>query len=646
MKRIFFLFVLLVAPLFAATSVTQGVFTWTFDTDYTVGQYANGDYYVVAPSNLTITDITPRSVVVASRANVTSSGSADGTYTLNSVTNGSMLNPTAGQYPGQGFDSGADIPGWNSAKNVGRPNGSDISGANPLVLAPGSSLLSSKSYTQAKHRPQLTDAAVLTVVSEAPPAGSFRPAYCGTDKRVWNKSAILYSRLSNKAAVAGTAPTLGGVVSSFTDVWIDFYTSHDGRDMHASNNQPEYGGDMGSQIANAGIVLNLAATDAEKEAAAIRFIQYGIDLWGAAKAGGNWVPNGGHNIGRKFAMLFAAVLLDDAEILSYADNNIFQEDRQIFTVQASDLLVVHYEGDGRTRSPYIELPVTFSAGTTNINYSGGPFFSKQRIKFVNTGGALPPELNSVDTYIIRTISTGVMQVETVWGGTPITFSTAGTGTHLATMVGIKEWGEKHGMGNYDRDGSNWGVFYRDLCFRKYVYFAIAARSVTGMRDLWANQSFFDYCDMVMLIEGSGTNFGDWFKNFWAAYRYGGGSPPLTPSGFSVTSTDFTSATIQWTDNSGGATEESYYEVQTSDTAGSGYTTFVNVPTNIGTGVMTYTLPALPSGRTKYIRLRAVNAADVSAWSSEDDATMLNYGPAKPNRSPRVKRPGVGGAILN
>jgi hypothetical protein len=133
---------------------------------------------------------------------------------------------------------------------------------------------------------------------------------------------------------------------------------------------------------------------------------------------------------------------------------------------------------------------------------------------------------------------------------------------------------------------------------------------------------------------------------WAAYRYGGGSPPLTPSGLSVTGTDFSSATIQWTDNSSGATEESYYEVQTSDTAGSGFSTLINVPANIGTGVMTQVLPALPSGRTKYIRLRAVNEADTSAWSSEVTATMLNYGAPPPNRKPRIRRPAVGGMGVN
>ncbi|RXF54714.1 hypothetical protein EG867_16720, partial [Enterococcus faecalis] len=41
----------------AATSVSQYGITWNFDGDYPVGQYANGDYWVVGP--VRIISITP-----------------------------------------------------------------------------------------------------------------------------------------------------------------------------------------------------------------------------------------------------------------------------------------------------------------------------------------------------------------------------------------------------------------------------------------------------------------------------------------------------------------------------------------------------------------------------------------------------------
>jgi hypothetical protein len=44
-------------PVYPATSVTQWGITWHFNHDYTVGHYANGDFWVLGP--VTIDSITP-----------------------------------------------------------------------------------------------------------------------------------------------------------------------------------------------------------------------------------------------------------------------------------------------------------------------------------------------------------------------------------------------------------------------------------------------------------------------------------------------------------------------------------------------------------------------------------------------------------
>ncbi len=54
----------------AATSVSQFGITWTFDADYPVGQYVNGDYYVVAPSGVRITSISPKSTYTPTRQSI------------------------------------------------------------------------------------------------------------------------------------------------------------------------------------------------------------------------------------------------------------------------------------------------------------------------------------------------------------------------------------------------------------------------------------------------------------------------------------------------------------------------------------------------------------------------------------------------
>lgn len=609
-----------------STSVTRNGITLYFAADHVVGQYANDDYYIVAPSGLTIIEIDPPSIVVASRDKLES---PYGTET-NTVINGVMVNPQGGTYPGQGFDSGAT--GYVASLNKARPGGNDLSVGNPMVVAAGSSILAGRSHPDVA-RPALTDAAVFTVVASAPAAGSFRPPYSGTDKtHYWNKSDINYDKLSDKAAVSGAPEmTLAGAASWFSKVWIDFYTSNDGRYTHASNNQPEYGGEMARIAASALSSLLMSATNAEKEAAAIRYIQYGIDIYGIVKGGGNWFANGGHNIGRKAPLVVAAICLNDSNILAYCDKavyNRFSEDHQAFTVNAASLLVVPYNGDNRGRRPYIEAAATFNAGSADINT--GDFIDLDRVT-ITTTGTLPTEFNTSDVYIVDYKSAGVVWLKTTAAGAAIVPTSVGTGTHKLTHVGVAEWGEQHDT-SPTRDSSGWYTYYRDVCYRESARIAMYMRCVTGAKDAWNNNVFFDYGDIVMRVVPSGFSAG--FQNFYSAYRYGGGSPPLTPSGLSATEADFNSVLLSWTDNSGGVNEESYYEIQLSDSSGSGFSTYTTVPAQVGTGPMSHRLTGLVSGRTKYCRIRAVNSADVSAFSSTVNFTTPLYGHVAPTRAKR------------
>jgi hypothetical protein len=173
---------------YAATQVSQFGITWTFDKDYTVGQFANGDYWVVGP--VTIINIDPMSTDIGGR-----------------VKHGSMINPSPSQpgpIPGvlQGYDNSL-WPGYSeyvydSSLNVGRPNNQDISASNPLVVQPGSSLISLESVDTATAAPQFQTGAILTVLDSPAPAGSFRPPYSGTDKTIrFNKNQLNYSLLEN-----------------------------------------------------------------------------------------------------------------------------------------------------------------------------------------------------------------------------------------------------------------------------------------------------------------------------------------------------------------------------------------------------------------------------------------------------------------
>lgn len=342
--------VVLFAALFeiaaAATSVTRFAITWTFSQDRPVGQYANGDWWVVGP--VTITNITPKSVDSGGR-----------------TINGSVINPSSAKFPNHGFDSlmaGTGL-GYNSSLNVGRPGGNDISASNPLAVANGSSLVSCVSHADPNNRPTITDVSILTVVSSAPASGAFRPPYCGSDKtHYWNKSNLNYSILQ-KLSLSG-APTPDSMAASFVRPWFELATESSGRYYHPANHQPEYGRDMAWILGDALLTLHLNYTDAQKETLYVRIVQWGIDLYGCAKTGALWSDNGGHNAGRKGGLVMAGLALNDPNILAYANAKntspngfIFAEDRQTWYVTQSDVGRPLYHDDGRLREEYIQADV-------------------------------------------------------------------------------------------------------------------------------------------------------------------------------------------------------------------------------------------------------------------------------------------------
>ena len=138
-----------------ATSITKDGVTWTFSAPVPVGQFVNGDYYVVGP--VTITAISPEPT------------------TSSPYMNGSVKNlPTANGK--SGFDSrlndGTDESWWFDATLRSYP---------PIALNPGDALVSSISLPTIHSVPEVmrasdmsaspvASASVLTVLSSAPPA--------------------------------------------------------------------------------------------------------------------------------------------------------------------------------------------------------------------------------------------------------------------------------------------------------------------------------------------------------------------------------------------------------------------------------------------------------------------------------------------
>jgi len=307
-----------------ATSVSQYGITWTFAADHEVGQFCTGDWYVVAPAGLTITGITPASLQdpVTGR-----------------VMHGTMVNPVAGAAVLQGFDSSSVAP-YSATLNAARPGGADLGPGNPLVVPAGSSVVSSISHAQAARRPQLSDAAVLTVLAAAPAANSFRPPYCGNDKTILaTESSIVWSRVPSLPSTAAVTPDL------FTNVrtarpWIEIRTNWQGDQIHPTNNQPHYGRDLTRASGNDFVAALCDVPQATKRAAVIGLCQYGLDVYGAALTGATWAADGGHNMGRLAPLLFAGHVLNLSAVLARgnaATYPIFQEYQQAFYVAQIDV---------------------------------------------------------------------------------------------------------------------------------------------------------------------------------------------------------------------------------------------------------------------------------------------------------------------
>ncbi|HEY0946206.1 MAG TPA: hypothetical protein VGD81_13095 [Opitutaceae bacterium] len=326
------------SPLPGANSLSQFGITWTFDQDYPSGQFANGDYWVVGP--VRVIDIKPGSETTGDR-----------------TINGSMLNPVVDTK--QGYDSasyGQYGPGYDPSLNVGR----GVSPAAPLTLPAGSSLISAISEEPAGNRPQLRSAAILTILAAPAPAGSFRPPYCGADKTLrWNKAQLDYSKLRSLPKPRPRRD-LAEVEAYLERPWLEHNPDWTGRYLHPSENQPDYGRDMALQIGEALLSLQLDYSEAEKEKLLIRLVQYGIDIYGVAKAGGAWLDLGGHNQGRKMPLLLAATVLGDADMLAYGDaakHFIFQEDLQTFYVAETDVGRELAAVSGEKREPYIAADI-------------------------------------------------------------------------------------------------------------------------------------------------------------------------------------------------------------------------------------------------------------------------------------------------
>lgn len=278
-----------------ASSVSQYGITWDFDGDYQVGQFVNGDWWVVVNSggNVRVTSISPQP---------------------GAGRHGFWINPQPGS--NQPYDS-----------RIGNYVSSLIP-ALPLNVTAGSSIVSSISNPDATNcsrgpNPGWTSfsgdcslspiktAAVLTVLAAAPAEPSFRPPYAGSSKPM-HSAAALQTNLLPALAPVGNPPALQDMERRFQRVWLDHRPNWTVYQLHPTDNiSIDYGAGLALDVGEGALRLTLNDPVSAKLGLLRGMIQLGIDNYGLAASGMVWPADGGHFSGRKLPILLAGVMLDD-----------------------------------------------------------------------------------------------------------------------------------------------------------------------------------------------------------------------------------------------------------------------------------------------------------------------------------------------
>lgn len=272
-----------VSPVSGATTATKDAITWTFDANYTTGQFVTGDWYVVVPSgNIEIAWI-----------------EATGGETLK----GTMKNPVPGV--DQGYSSSAYS--YSSSLDVGQ--------SLPISLTAGDRIVTVTSHVETTaEKTAVGQAAILTVVSSIQDVNAFRPGYCDNDQVIYSADDIDYTMLAN-LTLTPSAPTLAEATDMVARPWIDHKVGWQGRNIHPNNNMRDYGLDIIADVGMVAAMANGDFTNAEKKPLIVGIIQLGIDNYSIVKRYPTfYAADPGHTNGRKFPIVAAAYLLDIAEI--------------------------------------------------------------------------------------------------------------------------------------------------------------------------------------------------------------------------------------------------------------------------------------------------------------------------------------------
>ncbi len=292
-------------------SVTQYGVTWTFAKPSRVGQFINGDFYVVGPVTISAVDPKPLYGPEIPRRELDSMDKER--PEAQRVRNGFMLNPPAEMKVS--YDSG--VKNWFDPSLIQKL---------PVAMRPGDSLVSTISMpkglvlaAQLRNKIErgvedsspIRAAAVLTCVEAPQPADAFRPAFCDRQQRIY-LGRHLRRDLLPKAAATRSLPNIGQYIRFTRRPWVG--TCFFGFEEPVEN-MPQYGLEYGRVAGISALILCTDLSIEEKEPLLENYIQVGIDLGGMIRSGHpGFTGFGGHGSGRKLPVVFAGLLLGDDQL--------------------------------------------------------------------------------------------------------------------------------------------------------------------------------------------------------------------------------------------------------------------------------------------------------------------------------------------
>ena len=294
-------------------SIEQYGITWTFDEPVPVGRFVTGDYYVVGP--VTVASVSPGR-----------------TGRGEDFRHGSMLNPPVN-----------NVTAYDGRYTNVRQEHLDQAARFPLAMEPGDSLVSSISLDERtqnevlhgphRDRPARSPSqamAVLTVLEAPVPADTFRPGYADREKDRLHRASEIQWDVLPRLELPGNAPDIEEVARWFSRPWIDHVRGWTSRDIHAVQNMPGYGREVGRAVSIGALMMLGDFSDEARAPLVYGMVQVGIDNFAVAARGGGWPAQGGFGNGRKLPILLAGILLDDERmqnLAEHAPDAVFGEDQ-------------------------------------------------------------------------------------------------------------------------------------------------------------------------------------------------------------------------------------------------------------------------------------------------------------------------------